>query len=175
MKNILIFFSIIISGCASHYPVKYAKASDKQLLIYEILNNALSEKNSEIVRESRCSKMIYINKMYASKFMGGTKDDYNEFPLEANDLPDEINGVKFILKTKEELQAMSDSQKGDIYSITLGAIEIKGDSATIGMDARYTTPTASKTIHMSSGGRLLNLKKINGIWVMGKSFMMWIS
>ena len=175
MKNIFICFTILILGCASHYPSKYKNASDKQLLIYEILNDALSEKNSEIVRESRCSKMIYINKMYASKFMGSSNENYQEFPLEANDIPTEINGVKFILKTKEELQAMADSQNGNIYSIMLGAIEIKGDSATIGMDARYTIPTGSKKIFMSGGGRLLNLKKVNGIWVIGKNRMLWMS
>jgi hypothetical protein len=175
MKTIFICFIVLISGCASHYPSNYKNASDKQLLIYEILNNALSDKSSEIARESRCSKLIYINKMYASKFMAGTNDDYKEFPLEATDIPDEINGVKFILKTKEELQAMADSQKGNIYSIMLGQIEIKGDSATIGMDERYTIPTDPKKTYMGGGGRLLNFKKVNGIWVMGKSRMLWTS
>jgi hypothetical protein len=176
MKNILLVLIVIFISCNNQTEtptVKATKTSDKQQLIYEILNYTLTDQKSELYKKAKCEKLFYINKTYYSQFWG-TKDNCKEFSLKESDIPTDINGVKFQLKTGNDLQIMAD-EAGEIYYITLGNIDIKKNIATIGIDTNYKSPKDSKIFHMSGGGRTLQFKKINGSWIYEKTIVIWIS
>jgi hypothetical protein len=83
MKNILLVLIVIFISCNNQTEtptVKATKTSDKQQLIYEILNYTLTDQKSELYKKAKCEKLFYINKSYYSQFWG-TKDNCKEFSL----------------------------------------------------------------------------------------------
>ena len=176
MKNLYILFIGICCGCASSYtdskffdcpsPENYKMDSDKKELIYKILNRAVvEEKDIPDYILIKDKKKIYINTIWYESFWSDKPP--KTFPLNPTDVPSEIDGVSFCLKSLEELQAIA-NKTSDFTFLSFGKIEINGSTATIGIDHGWMGQTNDNKVHLSGGGFIWQFKKINGEWMFDK-------
>jgi hypothetical protein len=187
-KNILAFIGFIsLFSCAEDTytsqkyfdcpPTKEFKATtEKQKLIHELLERSVvTLKDLVDYNLLKDKKNIYINRTYYSKFSGATKADIVEYQFENNDVPSQIQDVKFCLKSKDELQKIADNTS-DFVFLTFGNIEINGDIATIGLATWWQPQSPPKRkAYLSGGGYVLQYKKIDGKWIYDKTLSAWMS
>ncbi|WP_166962212.1 hypothetical protein [Yeosuana marina] len=168
----LFLITILIESCSSTRtytknkywsclgPFETVMDKDKQELIYKILERAVvSKKDIPDYQLLKDKKRIYITTQYTDKFFEESEVSY----LGKKDIPRRIAGVKFSLKSPEELQKIAD-ETGLFTFLSLGNIEINQDTAVIGIDHWWQQQTNSKQIQMSGGGYILEYKKVDGKW-----------
>jgi hypothetical protein len=154
----------------------YNPLTDKEKLIYAILERAVvTNKDVPDYWLLKDKKKIYISNTYCSNFFA-KKADFQEFTFENKEVPNVISDVRFCLKTKEELQKIAD-ESIDFIHLSLGSIDIKENSATIGISTNWisSNKTAKKRFYQSGGGYILIFEKVNGEWKYVKTLESWIS
>lgn len=140
----------------------------RKQLIYAILDRTLISKkdvhSSGFLHISDNNK-IYINNAYYPEFMGGS-DSLKPYLIDRNEIPNQIDKVQICLKSKSELQEIADKTSDFLY-LTLGNIEIDGDTAKIGLLNSWVVSKKNKGKYalMSGGGYILTYKKVNGKWI----------
>lgn len=177
MKNLLLIFSVLLMvGCASSYTDKtffncpetgtYHKNTDKKELIYQILKRAVvDEKDIPDYSLIKDKQKIYINNVYHNAPWGVEPKEI--FSLDTSEIPPEIGGIVFCLKSREELQAIA-NKTSDFLFLSFQNIEVKDDTATIGIDNGWMGQYNDNKVHLSGGGYIWQFKKINGEWVFDK-------
>ena len=138
--------------------------TDKKQLIYAILNRALiSEKDIPGYLLISDKNKVYINNTYYPELMGSS-----EMPksIDQKEIPLQINNVQLCIKSETELQKIAD-KTGDFLYLTLGNIEIDGETAKIGLSNNWVVSKKNKGKYalMSGGGYILTYKKVNGKWI----------
>lgn len=183
MKHIFTLFIIFsFLGCASYTDPKffncssaenYKRDSDKKELIYKILKRAVVEEkdvpDSDLIKDKQ---KIYIENVYYGAFLGN--EAKKTFPINSSEIPSEINGVSFCLKSKAEMQKIADKTSAFLY-LNFAQIKIVGDIATIGISTNWQPTTNSKVVYLSGGGYVWQFKKINEKWEFDKILSQWVS
>ena len=117
--------------------------TDKKQLIYAILERAVvSKKDIPDYRLITDKTNIYVSNISYSKFFGGL-DKPQEIPIDPKEIPTEIEKVRFCVKSKMEIQAISDKTKDFLY-LTLGNIEINAQTANIGLSNSWVVSKKNK-------------------------------
>jgi phage pi2 protein 07 len=148
--------------------------SNKRQLIYWALQRAVVE-NGDIpdYHMIQNKQKIYVNKtLYADFF----KDTVNA-QLDVGDIPAEIKGVQFCLKSKSELQDIA-NRASDFMYLSLGEIKIDTHYASIGITNDWMLSKMSMKageISLAGGGYVLQYYKKNGRWVFDRITDRWIS
>lgn len=175
---------IIVScfSCASYTEAKffdcttaenYKRDTDKKELIYKILTHAVvEEKDIPDYNLIKDKQKIYIQNIYYGAFLG--EEGKKTFPLSASEIPPEIDGVFFCLKSKAELQKIADKSSPFLY-LSFAEIKIDGDIATIGISNSWQSTTNGNVSYLSGGGYVWQFKKINGEWEFDKILSNWMS
>ena len=139
--------------------------TDKKQLIYAILERAVVTKKDIADYQLISDKNnIYVSNIAYSRFFGGLEKP-SESLIDKNEVPNKIDGVKFCVKSKSELQKIADKTDNFLY-LTLGNIEIKNDVAKIGLMTSWSVSKKNKKkmVMMSGGGYVWEFKKTNDIW-----------
>tara|TARA_R100000306_G_C4345769_1_gene127575 strand:- start:24 stop:473 length:450 start_codon:yes stop_codon:yes gene_type:complete len=140
--------------------------SDKKELIYKILKRAVvEEKDIPDYSLINDKKKIYIQDLWIESFW--SEKPPKTFLVRSTEIPPQINGVSFCLKSKSEMQIIADNTSGFTY-LTLGVIKIDNNSATIGIDHGFQTKTNSNKVILAGGGYVWQFKKVNGEWMFDK-------
>lgn len=183
MKSIFLLPIIFLFfGCATYTDTKffdcaktenYKKDSDKKELIYKVLKRAVvDEKDIPDYNLIKDKKKIYIENNYAASILD--EEEMKILPLTSSEIPSEIKGISFCLKSKPELQAIADKTSPFLY-LTFKEIKIDGDIAIIGISNSWQPITKSKVAYLSGGGYVLQFKKVNGVWEFDKVLKSWMS
>lgn len=138
----------------------------KKQLIYKILNRAVVE-NKDIADYQliKDKKKIYILENFYSAFSGATMPE--SCLLNPNDIPNQIQDVRFCLKSRNELQKIADKTTPFTY-LTFANFKITENIATIGIANEWQAQTNGNVVYMSGGGYVWQFKKIKGSWEFDK-------
>ena len=79
------------------------------------------------------------------------------------------------MKTKEELQRISDRTREDFLHVSFDLIDIQDNTATIKINNSWITSKHSKLIHLGGGGYTSIYKKIDGKWRFHSIVSNWVS
>ena len=140
--------------------------TDKKQLIYTILERAVvSKKDIADYHLISDKNKVYVSDIAYSKFFGGIERP-SEIPIEKSEVPNKINNVKFCIKSKPELQKIAD-ETGNFLYLTLGNIEIKENTAKIGVMTSWSVSEKNKRkmVMMSGGGYVWEFEKKDGNWI----------
>ncbi|MCL6296359.1 hypothetical protein [Jejuia spongiicola] len=144
--------------------------TDTKQLIYAILERAVvSKKDIPSYKLIKDKMNIYINNVSYSKFHYWL-DKPQENLIDPKDVPTQIEKVRFCIKSKLEIQAISDKTDDFLYLI-IGNIVINNETAKIGLSNNWVVSKKNKGKYaiMSGGGYILTFKKINGNWIFDKN------
>jgi len=174
---ILLIISISLYNCgtasytsSNHFDCKqssdFKADTDRKQLIYMILNRAVVE-NKDIADYQliKDKKKIYILDRYYSAFTGPTRP--KSYLLDSNNIPNQIEDVKFCLKSKNELQKIADETIPFTY-LTFANIKINENTATIGISNGWQAQTNGNIAYLSGGGYVWQFKKVEGTWEFDK-------
>jgi hypothetical protein len=82
----------------------------------------------------------------------------------------------FSLKSKEELQKISDKTWEDFLHASFSLIKIEGNIATVKINNWWIVSEHNKKIvYLSGGGYTCTYKKVEGVWEFQKITSSWIS
>ena len=189
MKIYTLLFLIIFTSCARPLYIKdrhfdcegkeYKMDTDLKELVYKSIERAF-------VRERDIADYIFLwkkhriyvsNEYQTSKTGFIDKEDWVKTLsyLQSDDVPGFIGSVRFCLKSKDELQKISDKTWEDFLHVSFSLIKIEGDTATIKINNDWVTNKHSKVIYLGGGGYTCIYKKINGVWEFQKITSTWIS
>ena len=190
MRLYTLLFIIMLAGCSrplyvkdKHFkPVEKENKVDTDLkqLVYKSLEKAfVTEKDIADYRLLWKKDRIYVSNEYQnSKTDYQNREDWNNSLscLEENQVPSSIGKVKFSLKSREELQKISDKTREDFLHASFSLISIDGDFATISIENSWiVSKHHKKTMYLSGGGYTCTFKKIEGVWIFQRIEKSWIS
>lgn len=190
MKIYILLIFIVFTSCARPLYIKdkhfkptdnhYKMDTDLKELVYKTLERAfVTEKDIADYRLLWKKHRIYVSNEYQnSKTDFKSQEDWNETVsyLTPNEVPNSIGNVMFSLKSKEELQKISDKTWEDFLHASFSLIKIEGNLATVKINNSWIVSKHTKNkIYMSGGGYTCTFKKIDGVWKFQKINSTWIS
>lgn len=189
MKLYSILFILIFSSCSRPFYIRdkhfliaekeYKMDSDLEELVYKSIERAFVEKKDIADYQFLWKKhRIYVASEYqSSKTNFNNQNDGNKLlsQLRPEDVPNSIGKVMFSLKSREELQKISDKTWEDFLHVSFSFIKIEGTIATIKINNSWIVSKHSKKTHLSGGGYTCIYKKRNGTWKFHKIINSWIS
>ncbi len=189
MKKTILFLGVVMLSCSSfkytrkaffdQKPHEYQMNSDVKTLIYLCLERAVvNEKDIPDYSLIADKTHIYVHNVFYLENGGFvTPEELNSSPvvIEENDIPAQISGVKFCLKSKPELQDIANQSRQDFMYINFNLIIIDNEKAFIQVSNKWMVNQNSNTSYLSGGAYSCLFKKINGRWVFDKIAKMIIS
>lgn len=190
MKKLILFLVILISSCSRPLYIKdkhfncnqkeYKIDSDLKELIYKSLKRAVViEKDIPDYRLLWKKHRIYISNEYQTHKTHFTSEkSWNNSLsyLNSNHVPSKIDNVNFCLKSRKELQKISNRTWEDFLHISFDLIKIEGDTATVKINNTWITSNKHPNkIYLSGGGYITIFKKENNKWKFVKITSRWIS
>jgi hypothetical protein len=190
MKIYTLLILLIFTSCARPLYIKdkhfkstekfYEMDTDLEELVYKSLERAfVTEKDIADYRLLWKKHRIYVSNEYQnSKSDFISKEDWDETVsyLKPNEVPNSIGNVMFSLKSKEELQKISDKTWEDFLHASFSLIKIEGNKATVKINNSWVVSKHTKDkIYLSGGGYTCTFKKIDGVWEFQKIISSWIS
>jgi hypothetical protein len=189
MKAYFILFILIFSSCSRPFYIKdkhfiseekeYKMDTDLKELVYKSIKRAFVEKKD--IPDYRLlwkKHRIYVaNEYQSSNTDFKNNSDWNESLsyLKPEDLPNSIGKIMFSLKSREELQKISDKTWEDFLHASFSLIKIEGNTATVKINNSWIVSKHSKKVYLSGGGYTCIYQKVNGIWEFQKIISSWIS
>jgi len=190
MKNFILLIFIVFTGCARPLYIKdkhfkptekeYKMDADLKELVYKSLERAfVTEKDIADYRLLWKKHRIYVsNEFQNSKTDFRSREDWDETVsfLKPNEVPNSIGNVMFSLKSKEELQKISNKTWEDFLHASFSLIKIEENIATVKINNSWIVSKHTKNkVHLSGGGYTCTYKKLDGVWVFQKIKNTWIS
>jgi hypothetical protein len=189
MRKWIFFISIIaLSSCRPYYIKdrhfdckvnEYQGDSDIKELIYRSLKRAVvAEKDIPDYVLYWKKHKIYVSNAYQTKKTEVINTDQwmsEASFLSVGDVPPDINNVEFCLKSKDELQRISNRTRENFLHLSFRLIQINGSKATIKIDNTWVTHKNSQKIYLSGGGYTAIYNKIDGVWRFESIITSWIS
>tara|TARA_B110001452_G_C15024878_1_gene358221 strand:+ start:73 stop:633 length:561 start_codon:yes stop_codon:yes gene_type:complete len=159
---------------------EYKMDTDLKELVYKSLERAfVTEKDISDYRLLWKKHRIYVSNEYqSSKTDFKNQEDWNETIsfLKENEVPNYIGNIMFSLKSKEELQKISDKTWEDFLHASFSLIKIEGNVATVKINNSWIVSKHTKNkAYLSGGGYTCTYKKVNGTWKFQKITSSWIS
>ena len=189
MKIYLLLLFIVFTSCARPLYIKdrhfnptekeYKMDTDLKELVYKSLERAF-------VKEKDIADYIFLWKKYriyvsneyqSSETNFKNNEDWNETVsyLKPNDVPDSIGDVMFSVKSRAELQKISNRTWEDFLHASFSLIRIDENMATVKINNTWIVSKHSKIVYLGGGGYTCIYKKIDGIWEFQKIASSWIS
>lgn len=157
----------------------YQADTDFKQLVYTALEMALVEQKDipdyRLVKDTTKFYVLdtYFKKQERQRHYAGPKIHWSE-PFTSTDVPTQIGEVQFCLKSEEELQTIA-NRTGKFLYISIGDVDIKEDSAVMGIHISWKREQGSRVISMSGGGVIRHFKKVAGKWMLdGEKGMVFI-
>jgi len=189
MRKALLVLIIFLTSCGRLVSVKnnsfncsennYKMNSDLKEVIYKSLKRAVvTEKDIPDYSLIRDKYLIYVLNKYqtdSTNFVSPEAWEKSLTFLRANEIPNKIENISFCLKSKEELQKISNRTRTDFLSLSFSLIKIDNDTAIIKISNNWIVSKYSNKVYLSGGGYGCIYKKINGTWKFMKKTSSWIS
>ncbi len=189
MKIYILLFVFIFASCSRPLYIKnrhfdcnskeYKMDTDVKELVYKSIERAFVVRRDIPDYQFLWKKhRIYVSNEYqTSKTKFINQEDWNQSLsyLKSDDVPNFIRSAQFCVKSKEELQKISNRTWEDFLHVSFLLIQIEGDTATIKINNSWITSKHSKLKHQGGGGYTSIYKKINGVWTFQKITSNWIS
>ena len=189
MKIYFILFILIFSSCSRPFYIKdkhfisaekkYKMDNDLKELVYKSIERAFVEKKDipDYIFLWKKHRIYIANEYQSSKTDFKNQNDWNKTLsyLKTDDLPNSIGKVMFSLKSREELQKISDKTWEDFLHASFSLIKIEENIATIKINNSWIVSKHSKKAYLSGGGYTCIYKKMNGVWEFEKIISSWIS
>jgi hypothetical protein len=189
MKRTLAVLGLTLLSCSSvkytsktffdTKPHDYQMNTDVKTLIYLCLDRAVV-KERDIPDYSLISDKahIYIQDLYYTKNGGFiTAEEFNASAvvLDDHDIPNQISGISFCLKSTSELQDIANQSQQDFMFLNFSLISIENNRAIVQLNNNWMVQQNSEGRYLSGGGYTCLFKKVNGQWVFDKVTKMIIS
>lgn len=190
MRNYILLILLIFTSCNrplyihdKHFKSiekDYEMNTDLKELVYKSLQRAfVTEKDIPDYNLLWKKQRIYVSNEYQnSKANFTSQDDWDETVsyLKSGEVPRSIENVLFSLKSKKELQKISNKTWEDFLHASFSLIKIENNVATIKINNSWIVSKHTKNkAYLSGGGYTCVYKKVKGIWVFQNITSSWIS
>jgi len=153
--------------------------TDLKELVYKSLERAfVKEKDiADYIFLWKKHRIYVSNEYQSSETDFKNNEDWNEAVsyLKPNDVPDSIGDVMFSVKSRDELQKISNRTWEDFLHASFSLIRIDENMATVKINNTWIVSKHHKVVYLAGGGYTCIYKKINGSWEFQKIVSSWIS
>ena len=197
-KYTYIFIVIILANCSRPLYIKdkhfncgintYEMDSDLKELVYKTIKRAVvvekdipdynllwKKHRIYILDEYQLVPTIVTQKVDSINKIITFNSERNIKHFKTGEIPNKIGNVSFCLKSKIDLQKISNKTREDFLHLSFSFIKIEGNIATVKINNSWIVSKHRKKGYLSGGGYTCTFKKINGKWEFDELISSWIS